>query len=98
MEWFLKPSIFASLEKQESMNLSLIEFNIDIIKRDGNGKGSKTMTKQDYLNLLQKQIDELDAYYEEIPENELIERAITLGKINSFLIAKLQALEIEETK
>lgn len=56
------------------------------------------MTKQDYLNFLQKQIDELNSYYEEIPENELIERAITLGKINSFLIAKLHALEIEETK
>ncbi len=56
------------------------------------------MTKQDYLNFLQKQIDELEASYEKIPENELIDKATTLGKINSFLIAKLHALEIEETK
>jgi len=56
------------------------------------------MTKQEYLNFLSKQIDELDAYLEKIPEDDSIEKAITLGKINSFLIAKLHALEIEEIK
>lgn len=56
------------------------------------------MTKQAYLNFLQKKVDELDAYLEKIPEDDVIDKALTLGKINSFLIAKLYALEIEETK
>ena len=56
------------------------------------------MTKQEYLNFLSKQIDELEAYSEKIPDDDLIVQAKTKGKINSFLIAKLHALEIEEAK
>lgn len=56
------------------------------------------MTKLEYLNFLQKKVDELSDHLEKIPEDDVIEKALTLGKINSFLIAKLYALEIEETK
>ena len=54
------------------------------------------MNKQEYINLLQRRIDELEAYFDKIPDYDNIEKALTLGKINSFLIAKLHAFDLEE--
>ena len=56
------------------------------------------MNKQEYLNLIQNKIDELEAHFERIPKEDSIEKALTLGKINSFLIAKLHAFDLEEDK
>lgn len=38
---------------------------------------------------LHKEIDELNAKYETIPENEIVERANVLGKINGLLTASI---------
>lgn len=54
------------------------------------------MNKKEYLNFLQTRIDELSEYLEKIPNEDKIEKALTLGKINSFLVAKLYGLEIQE--
>lgn len=54
------------------------------------------MRKETYLRLLQDKIDELNKYLARVPEEETIERALTLGKINSFLIARLYALELDD--
>ena len=54
------------------------------------------MKKETYLRLLQDKIDELNKYLARVPENEPIEKALTLGKINSFLIARLYALELDD--
>lgn len=57
---------------------------------------TQKMKKETYLRLLQDKIDELNKYLARVPENEPIEKALTLGKINSFLIARLYALELDD--
>ena len=45
------------------------------------------MTIQELRIKIQKEVDELNAKYETIPEDEHIERANILGKINGLLTA-----------
>ena len=54
------------------------------------------MKKETYLKLLQHEIDELNNHYAKVPESDTIERALTLGKINAYLTAKLFAIELED--
>ena len=54
------------------------------------------MKKETYLKILQHEIDELNNHYDKVPESDTIERALTLGKINAYLMAKIFALELEE--
>ena len=54
------------------------------------------MNKKEYLDLLQKRINELNEYLEKIPTDEYVEKAITLGKINGLLTAKIHAIDLEK--
>ena len=47
------------------------------------------MTMQELRAKIQKQVDELNAKYETIPEDEIVERSAILGKINGLLTASI---------
>ena len=47
------------------------------------------MTMKELREKLHKEIDKLNAKYETIPENEIVERANVLGKINGLLTASI---------
>ena len=54
------------------------------------------MNKKKLLAKLEEEIQKLNAYLELIPDNEYLERGVTLGKINGLLTAKLYAIDLEE--
>lgn len=54
------------------------------------------MNKKELLAKLEDEIQRLKDYFQSIPENEYLERGITLGKINGLLTAKLYAIDLEE--
>lgn len=47
------------------------------------------MTMQELRAKINKEIEELNAKYETIPENDIVERANVLGKINGLLTASI---------
>ena len=47
------------------------------------------MTMQELREKIQKQVDELNAEYETLPQDDYIERANVLGKINGLLNASI---------
>ena len=53
------------------------------------------MNKQEYLDKLQERINELNAYYKILKEEDYVERGIVLGKIGALLEAKVLALDIK---
>ena len=54
------------------------------------------MTKQEVLDKIQLEITDLQNHYDSIKEgNDFIEQAITLGKINAFLTAKLYVSHLD---
>lgn len=53
------------------------------------------MKRQEYLDLLLKEVDELQAKLALIPESEAFERASILGKINGLLFARLYAINLD---
>ena len=53
------------------------------------------MTKQELLNQIQKDIDELQEYLTKVDEKDYIEKGNILGKINGLLTAKLYVYDLE---
>ena len=55
------------------------------------------MTKQEVLDKISLEITDLQNHYDSLKEgNDYIEQAITLGKINAFLTAKLFVINLRE--
>lgn len=54
------------------------------------------MNKKKLLAKLEEEIQKSNTYLDSIPDNEYLERGITLGKINGLLIAKLYVLDLED--
>ena len=53
------------------------------------------MTKKEYRDRLQKEIDALYEHLKEVPENDYVERGITIGKINGMYNAKILSYDID---
>ena len=54
------------------------------------------MNKKVLIATLQKEVKELEIYYDSIKESDYVERGITLGKINAFLKAINYIYDLEE--
>jgi len=53
------------------------------------------MTKKEFREKLQKEIDELYDYLKEVPEDDYVERGLTIGKINGMYNAKILSYDID---
>lgn len=56
------------------------------------------MNKKELIEILQKEVKELEVYYDSIPSTDYVERGITLGKINAFLKSINYIYDLEENK
>lgn len=56
------------------------------------------MTTKELLAKLEDEINKLNSNLSSIPEDDYLERCITLGKINGLLTAKLIACNLEESE
>ena len=58
--------------------------------------GGIIMNKKVLIATLQREVKDLEIYYDSISESDYVERGITLGKINAFLKAINYAYDLEE--